>query len=392
MKTNNHHPRILWVIPSFGNYRVPVYSYLSKYNDGNFHLIFLKEGTSDLIMAKTKQSLKGHFTILTGEKRLTIGNGDSTFANSSLVLKWQPGLYSAIKRQNPDIVIVEGFGSWAPKAVLYAFLHRKKLCIFYERTSYIERHTPWVLTMYRRFIGLFADAYLVNGDLTEEYLQHRIGVRHTPITKGCMCADSYELAKDVAAFSENDKAQLRQQLGLNGGLTYLFVGQLVERKGILQLLEVWVTHLAVHPDDNLIVIGKGHLRDQLIAQYGNTTGVHILGGISYNKIYQYYALCDVFFMPTLEDNWCLVVPEAMACGKPIGCSIYNGGTCELVKDGENGYSFDPYDRQSILTALEGFHHADLKAMGKRSIEIESNFTPDKAARRIYETCQTIFSK
>ena len=216
MKTNNHHPRILWVIPSFGNYRVPVYSYLSKYNDGNFHLIFLKEGTSDLIMAKTKQSLKGHFTILTGEKRLTIGNGDSTFANSSLVLKWQPGLYSAIKRQNPDIVIVEGFGSWAPKAVLYAFLHRKKLCIFYERTSYIERHTPWVLTMYRRFIGFFADAYLVNGDLTEEYLQHRIGVRHTPITKGCMCADSYELAKDVAAFSENDKAQLRQQLGPYG--------------------------------------------------------------------------------------------------------------------------------------------------------------------------------
>lgn len=392
MKTSNPQPRILWVIPAFGNYRVPVYSYLNQYTDGNFHLICLKEDTGELILNKTIQCLKGNITILTGEKRITIGNGESTFANSSLVLKWQPGLYRAIKRQRPDVVIVEGFGSWAPKAVLYAFLHRKKLCIFYERTSYIERHTPWILTLYRRFVGLFADAYLVNGDLTEEYLQHKIGVKHTPITKGCMCADSYELAKAVAAFGEEDKTQLRQQLGLHDGLTYLFVGQLVERKGILQLLEVWATHLAAHPDDNLIVIGKGHLGDQLRAKYGNAPGVHILGGISYDKMYQYYALCDVFFMPTLEDNWCLVVPEAMACGKPIGCSIYNGGTCELVKDGENGYSFDPYDQQSILKALDGFHHADLKAMGQRSIEIESHFTPDKAARRIYETCQTIFSK
>ncbi len=392
MKEKTASPKILWVTPWFGNYRVPAYHYLNQYSQGNFHLICLKEDTSDLVREKLKKSLGDNLTILTGEKRLTIGNGETTFANSNFVLKWQPGLYRAIKRQQPDIVIVEGFGSWAPKAVLYAFLHRKKLCIFYERTSYIERHTPRILTLYRRFVGLFADAYLVNGDLTEEYLQHKIRVKHTPITKGCMCADSYELAKDVATFSEDDKNQLSQQLGLHGGLTYLFVGQLVERKGILQLLEAWTAHLSVYPDDNLIVIGKGHLHDQLTTQYDNTPGVHILGGISYDKIYQYYALCDVFFMPTLEDNWCLVVPEAMACGKPIGCSIYNGGTCELVKDGENGYSFDPYDQQSILKALDGFHHADLKRMGKRSIEIESNFTPDKAAKRIYETCQKIFSK
>ena len=81
-----------------------------------------------------------------------------------------------------------------------------------------------------------------------------------------------------------------------------------------------------------------------------------------------------------------VVPEAMACGKPIGCSIYNGGTCELVKDGENGYSFDPYNQESILEALDKFHHADLENMGRTSKEIEDQYTPDKAAQRIYNTC------
>ena len=91
-------------------------------------------------------------------------------------------------------------------------------------------------------------------------------------------------------------------------------------------------------------------------------------------------------MPTLEDNWCLVIPEAMACSKPVACSIYNGGYYELVKDGINGYSFDPLNENSILNVLTKFHTADLQSMASKSKEIESNFTPDKAAKRIYNAC------
>lgn len=35
-----------------------------------------------------------------------------------------------------------------------------------------------------------------------------------------------------------------------------------------------------------------------------------IGRMEYDNIYKYYAIADVFLMPTLEDNWCLVVPEA----------------------------------------------------------------------------------
>ena len=271
-------------------------------------------------------------------------------------------------------------------AVLYSYLHRKKLCIFYERTSYIERNTPWPLTLYRKAIARLAHAFLVNGRLTEEYLKSKIGVKHQPITKGCMCADSYELAKGVAEFNAEEKTELKGKLHSDSGLIYLFVGQLVERKGILQLLQAWQSHIAAYPHDTLLVIGKGHLYEMLLNKYGHIQSVHILGGIGYDQLHKYYAICDVFFMPTLEDNWCLVVPEAMACGKPIGCSIYNGGTCELVKDGENGYSFDPYNQESILEALDKFHHADLENMGRTSKEIEGQYSPDKAAQRIYNTC------
>ena len=116
------------------------------------------------------------------------------------------------------------------------------------------------------------------------------------------------------------------------------------------------------------------------------SSIHILGEVSYDKINLYYALADVFFMPTLEDNWCLVLPEAMACGLPVACSIYNGGTSELIENGKNGYAFDPKNENDILEKLSLFHAADLSAMGKQSILIESRFTPAIAGANIYKAC------
>ena len=207
-----------------------------------------------------------------------------------------------------------------------------------------------------------------------------------------MCADSFGLAQAVAGVTAEEKLALRKDLQLKEGLTYLFVGQMVERKGIKELLAVWKKHVDVHPNDNLVVIGKGILLNTLKELYDRYPSVHILGAINYDLLYQYYALCDVFIMPTLEDNWCLVIPEAMACGKPVASSIYNGGHYELVRDGVNGYNFDPLKPESIMEVLEKFHHADLPSMGKKSVEIESDFTPDKAARRIFEACERVFKK
>lgn len=69
-------------------------------------------------------------------------------------------------------------------------------------------------------------------------------------------------------------------------------------------------------------------------------------------------------MPTIEDNWSLVIPEAMACGLPVATSIYNGCYPELVKKDINGYVFDTYKQETILDALDYFHHVDLIEFGK----------------------------
>lgn len=384
--------KILWVSPWFGNYRIPLYKELNRLSGGHFHLICSKENIRELVRKKVLDTLGDNAVIMEGEKRTILGNGESDFANSEFVIKRQPGLYNEIKKINPDILVCIGFGGWAPVAILYAILHRKKLCIVYERTKHVERNSPLWRTCWRRVIGRTAHVFFVNGQLCEEYLNDVLWYRKTPKIKGCMVADSHELANAIKTVTDSDRKQMSADLGLHSGLSFLFVGQMVQRKGIVELLNAWEKHIIKHPDDDLVIIGSGILKENLENEYKNFPSIHILGGISYDQIYKYYDLCNIFIMPTLEDNWCLVVPEAMACGKPIACSIYNGGHVELVKDGINGYNFDPLKEDDVINALDKFHYADLCEMGVNSVKIEKEFWPENAAKKMYGAMQNLLNK
>ena len=129
--------------------------------------------------------------------------------------------------------------------------------------------------------------------------------------------------------------------------------------------------------------------NDFIQGYGSMNSISFVGNIDYSQISEYYAIADVFVIPTLEDNWSLVVPEAMACGLPIACSIYNGCYPELIHEGENGVLFDTLDRTSLLNALAYFHLVDLKIFGEKSMKIEREYNPQNTARNIFKAIQSI---
>ena len=277
--------KILWISPWFGNYRVPVYECLNKLTDGNFFLICSKENTSGLVQNKLVEALGSNVIIKEGEKRIKIGDESSNFANKALVIKKQPGLYHEICRIGADIIITEGFGGWAPSGIRYAVMHNKKLCMFYERTAYVERNCPFWRKLYRQIIGITVNTFLINGELTREYLTENLHFVKTPKVLGCMSADSYGLSEAVRSFSLENQDRLKMALNLNDGLTFLFVGQMVERKGIKELLNVWTKHTKKHPNDNLLVIGKGILLEPLSKQFKDESSIHILGEIAYDSLY-----------------------------------------------------------------------------------------------------------
>lgn len=379
--------KILWLSSWFGDYRVPVYDNLNRLSDGAFWIVCSEMETSELVRRKLREKLGDHAIIMPQQKIIRLGNADSDFANSSLALHWQQGLYSTIRNVKPDVIIVEGFGRWAPAGIIYSILHRKRLLMFYERTAWTERKAGWWRTLYRRLAGKAVDCFLSNGTLSEQYLRENLGFSSAPIIRGCMSADSFYLHYDVEAELEARHKADREAECRNGkGIRFLYVGRIVEPKGIRQLLEAWEIHHRSYPDDTLTLAGEGILLNEMRERYGDDKGIIMAGYVSYDRIYSYYKDCDVVVQPTLEDNWSLVIPEAMSCGRAVMCSIYNGGYPELVKDSVNGYSFDPLDKEDFVNAFAKFHSANLLKMGRQGMMIEKNFSPEKAALRIYKAC------
>lgn len=380
--------KVIWPCHWYGDYRVPVFKHLNELLGGGLMVYYSKPDVTESVDRKMREQLPNNSVGLVG-KTIVLGSDKSTFANKALFLRFQPDLYKRLKEYNPDIVIAETFGGWSPIAILYAIIHKKKLMMFYERTAYVERNSPWWRTVYRKIMGKPVKHFLINGIETEKYL-NILGFNKTPKTKGLMVSDASGLKNAVQSLTLKDKTDLREKLKIRNGLTYLFVGQIVERKGIVELCQAWGKHIEKYQDDTMLLVGTGPLLNKLQEQYKNLDSLKFIGRVEYDMIHKYYGIADVFFMPTLEDNWCLVVPEAMACGLPVACSIYNGGTSELIKNGENGYSFDPLNLLSINDTLQKFHSADLKLMGMNSQKAVSNFTPEIAAKKIFDACNNLY--
>lgn len=373
--------KVLWVNPSFLDYRIPLYTELNKLYNNNFFILYSKNRIPERCHDKTIKKLGNNALFLENEKSIKF-KYDYIYANKGIRIPFPKGLYTMIKRNKPDIIIAEGFFQFTPWAVLYSILHRKPLLIAYERTAHTERNCPFWRRWYRRFIGLFVNGYIANGTLTKEYLISQ-GVKAEKIFTGGMCADSDGLRIATESLSKEEKQSLRSKLNLSDkGLTFIFVGQMIPRKGVEQLLSAWSKHSTIYRDDKIILIGDGVQLPDFKKKYENVDSVIFTSKIDYSEIYKYYAISDVFIIPTLEDNWSLVVPEAMSCGLPIACSIYNGCHPELVKKDVNGMTFDPLNEDSILETLQYFHNEDLASFGKHSKEIELNYNPTNTAHNI----------
>ncbi len=114
------------------------------------------------------------------------------------------------------------------------------------------------------------------------------------------------------------------------------------------------------------------------------------GAVDYDAIAPYYKAADCFVIPTLEDNWSLVVPEAMACGLPVATSVYNGCHPELVHP-ENGWTFDPLNKQSLMDVIQKIVSSknQLKEMGLYSKQIVAKETAQRAAESIMEAIEKV---
>lgn len=379
--------KVLYCNPSFWEYRLPFYVELNRLFHGDFHVVY-----------STKRFGHGHIKLLNRVKEVLGDNAHPYddelmfdvksrsfhgFTEGGKQIPLPLGLWKRIKKVKPDVLITEGFFQWTPLVQLYGLIHHIPVFMGYERTMHTERNNSKLKTWIRKIQDRFIEGYLVNGSETRKYLEC-IGVASEKIHIGGMSADSEGLRTAIAAFAEEKRNDFKKKFQNGYGILYLFTGKLIERKGILPLLDAWMKHVEMYSNDCLVVVGDGELFDECKRIYGAVASIHLEGGVPYEDIYKYYAIADVYFLPTIEDNWSLVVPEAMACGLPVATSIYNGCHVELIHEGENGITFDTFNKDSMVNALGYFHHHDLKLMGLNSIKIEKEFNTENCAKREYE--------
>jgi glycosyltransferase involved in cell wall biosynthesis len=99
--------------------------------------------------------------------------------------------------------------------------------------------------------------------------------------------------------------------------------------------------------------GEGCMQGVLEAQPipANMTQV-FLGEVTRAQLGSLFATCDVFVAPEVMETWSQVVAEAMVSGLPILGSDRLLAVRELVKEGETGWIFNPFDFSSMIRAID----------------------------------------
>ncbi len=382
---------ITWVTRAFSNYRIPLFKALDDISGGNFHLIFSGTVNSPHLIDKVQEILGDHAIPLAGE--ITIGgvkSDNAAMANSFVRIPFQPGLLRTILRTRPDVLLSDGFFQWTYGPLWLRAKYGIPHIMCYERTAYTERNAQWYRTLYRKVVLRWIDRIICSGTLCGQYIES-LGYQRSKILYGHMVADVGGLRESISKMSQTERTRVREQFRTR--YIMLYTGQIIPRKGIRELLNAWRSSLLCNnPDITLLLIGDGgQLSDMINLCSGiGINNVNFLGRIPYDDVGSFYAISDAFIIPTLEDNWSLVVPEAMACELPILSSQYNGCWPELVTKA-NGWVFDSRDRTAFAECLNAAwcKREIWKSMGKMSSNILSEHTPQRAAVTLFSACQTV---
>ncbi|PYP52973.1 MAG: hypothetical protein DMD45_02440 [Gemmatimonadetes bacterium] len=154
-------------------------------------------------------------------------------------------------------------------------------------------------------------------------------------------------------------ARRADQRAAGAPFTVLFVGRLVERKGVSHLVDA-VSLLLPRVDVRLVIVGDGPERARIEARIREKRldgRVAVRGRVSEAELQDAYAAADAFVLPAVVDRrgdtegLGVVLLEAMNQRVPVIASAI-GGITDIVEDGVSGLLVPPADAATLAGALE----------------------------------------
>lgn len=174
--------------------------------------------------------------------------------------------------------------------------------------------------------------------------------------------------------------------------TFLFLGALIQRKGVVDLLNA-VKQMKNQDVSNfrLLIAGVGGEEERLkeyVKANELQSYVRFLGWITKEQKPELLKKADVLVLPSYNEGLPIAILEAMSYGLPI-ISANVGSIAEAVKENENGFLIEPGDVDALTCAMIKLTN-DLELWEKKSSmsrEIcEKKFSEDiffKAVEKVY---------
>ena len=216
-----------------------------------------------------------------------------------------------------------------------------------------------------------ADAYLAAGQATEAHL--RAAGATAPIFQFGNAVDNEAFRRKLR---QSQPQSLKTSLGIADKIVVLSVSYLQKRKGVQYLIQAFRS--LAPPNAVLIIVGDGEYKQELrkLAPEG-CRDILFVGHDE--ETAKYYALADLFVMPSFSDPWGLTVNEAMLAGLPV-ITTTNVGAQELIQG--NGFVIPPRDADALQAALaQLLNQPNLRReMGRRSQEIIQRYSIEHAAQ------------
>lgn len=295
----------------------------------------------------------------------------------------KPRLTTCLNDLQPTVVFVPG---WSMPEALIAieWCSRNRIpCVLMSESTRDDQARYRLKEAWKRRIVAAANAAVVGGTPHAAYAE-KLGIASDKIFKGYDVVDNTYFQERSASA----KARSRERQGLRpfSGKYFFCCARLVEKKNIERLVEAFDIYRSAATGErwHLVIAGPGPLEGDIrraISERGLDGLCWILGARTYDEIADLYSSAEVFVLPSTTEQWGLVVNEAMAAGLPVAVSNRCGCTTDLVQDGVNGLTFDPFDVRSISSALIRISSAecDRSAMGQASSKIIREWGGDRFA-------------
>lgn len=315
-----------------------------------------------------------------------------------------PSLIFEIIREKYDMTISDSTGELLnilPLMAVNKFLLRKGFILWCGNNlkdnaprpcDSIVKKTAYT---FARFLYSHCDACIAYGPASKDFDVY-MGANPDSIFIALNTVDKLYFEETVKA-GENEIERLRKKLGIAGKKCVLYVGIVEKRKKLENLIIAFKELKKSMNDAVLLIVGDGPHRDFLenLCAREEIMNVQFLGKIEYERIPLFYALCDVFVLPSQGG---IAVVEAMACGKPViiteECNALRS-IPSLVKNGENGFVLKEGNIASLTRHMAKILSDPVlaKNMGTKSREmVEGYFSVDKMLEGFEQAVDYVASK